>query len=420
MSTSSEFQERLTTRPASDGEERTWLATKPFAQERTPFSALPEGWAVIGRCRSGTGQPGPYATGCYALAHPEVGVALIDIVPNATPNAEARLRRALSAADFPPDFPGNLPVLHERTDLTALRNLPRLLDRGFAALPALTVGGGSAWVKGVRRAMAADAAWGLPGQQPAVTEVPADSDDDVGPAAAPVARAKSARPRRWGRLAVLPVGFAATFVLGLVSGFLLLEAPAPVAPTAVAALPQAPAAPVPATPAPAAFAPSESGPKVLATAAPVATPAVAAPSPAEAQPSTSLPAAEAAAPASEGVPPVAPQPVLPVTEMSPALVPVDRGAVREVAGSAGAGGGLAPSLLETRIAHAMPIEPALPMAPPRAPAAPVRVNASGQSGRPAPAIDRACSQALFRFQQGERLTAAEQNFVRTGCSTARR
>jgi hypothetical protein len=60
------------------------------------------------------------------------------------------------------------------------------------------------------------------------------------------------------------------------------------------------------------------------------------------------------------------------------------------------------------------------MAPPRAPAPPpVRVS-SAQSSRPAPVIDRACSQALFRFQQGERLTAAEQNFIRTGCSTARR
>jgi hypothetical protein len=63
---------------------------------------------VIGRCRFGTGGPGPHATGCYALAHPEVGVALIDVAPNATPNAEARLRRALTAVEFWPRLPGHL------------------------------------------------------------------------------------------------------------------------------------------------------------------------------------------------------------------------------------------------------------------------------------------------------------------------
>jgi hypothetical protein len=50
----------------------------------------------------------------------------------------------------------------------------------------------------------------------------------------------------------------------------------------------------------------------------------------------------------------------------------------------------------------------------------VRVSSVQQSARPAPVIDRACSQALFKFQQGERLTAAEQNFIRSGCSTGRR
>jgi hypothetical protein len=78
--------------------------------------------------------------------------------------------------------------------------------------------------------------------------------------------------------------------------------------------------------------------------------------------------------------------------------------------------------LETRLSHAFPVgSDALPLAPPRAPAAPpVRVSAQQAPSRSGPSIDRACSQALFRFQQGERLTAAEQNFIRTGCSTSRR
>ena len=80
-----------------------------------------------------------------------------------------------------------------------------------------------------------------------------------------------------------------------------------------------------------------------------------------------------------------------------------------------------PPSLETRLAHAIPAGmDALPMAPPRAPAPPVRVSAQQPPSRSGPSIDRACSQALFRFQQGERLTAAEQNFIRSGCSTTRR
>jgi hypothetical protein len=147
----------------------------------------------------------------------------------------------------------------------------------------------------------------------------------------------------------------------------------------------------------------------------------------EPQPAASASASEAvAAPASAGTATVAPPPALPAvaetTPPPPAPAPVDGPLVQEAVGSAGAGNAPPASPLETRIAHAMPIEPALPMAPPRAPATPppVKVSASGQSGRPAPVIDRACSQALFRFQQGGRLTAAEQNFIRTGCSTGRR
>jgi hypothetical protein len=36
-----------------------------------------------------------------------------------------------------------------------------------------------------------------------------------------------------------------------------------------------------------------------------------------------------------------------------------------------------------------------------------------------PAIDRACSQALFRFQQGEALLPAERVYLREGCATRR-
>ena len=167
LGTSSETHESLMPRSSPELERRAAAAvaaSRTAAPERHPFPALPPGWAVIGRCRFGTGMPGPDATGCYALAHPDVGVALIDIAPDATPNAEARLRRALTAVDFWPDYPGTLPVVHDRVDGTALRSLPWVLERGFAAQPGLTIPGGTAWIEGVQRAMAADPAWELPGQ----------------------------------------------------------------------------------------------------------------------------------------------------------------------------------------------------------------------------------------------------------------
>jgi hypothetical protein len=138
-------------------------------------------------------------------------------------------------------------------DGTALRSLPWVLDQGFAALPALTVPGGTTWIEGVRRAMATDPAWELPGQPKAMLDVPLPPGDDVGPAATPASR--PVRPRRWGRLAALPVAFAATFAVGLVSGFLLLESPAPVRQPLSAAPPEAGPRTAPAA------APSEAAPR---------------------------------------------------------------------------------------------------------------------------------------------------------------
>jgi hypothetical protein len=472
LTVSSEAREDRTMPPATGVEGRA-AATPPgpAAPDAPPFfAALPAGWAVIGRCRFGTGGPGPRATGCYALANPRIGIALIDIAPNATPNAEARLRRALTAAEFWPDFPGTLPVLHDRVDATALRSLPWKLEQGFTALPALTLPGGTAWIEGVRRAMAADPAWEVPGQSDAARETPSAGNADAAgvrptrPARSP---SSSARPRRWGRVALLPLAFAATFALGLVSGFLLLDSPAPVAqPAVVAALPAPPAAPVPPRTAalpepPAASVPPRTAalpdppaaPVPPRNAAPVPAPAA---TPSEAQPGAGETAAltAGAAPDAPSPLPAAPAVVPPLTAEAPAApvpsmaAPVPRPAplaegvsttpapvegapsaaiqhaqpIQQAAGGPTGIPAAASSALETPASLAAPIDEVLPMAPPRAPAPPVRASAQQQrqASRPAPVIDRACSQALFRFQQGERLTWAEQSFVRSGCSTARR
>ena len=65
---------------------------------------------------------------------------------------------------------------------------------------------------------------------------------------------------------------------------------------------------------------------------------------------------------------------------------------------------------------AEPVEVAsasLPL-PPIVPKAPVQKVA-----RVPDRIDRACTQAVFRFQQGLPLSAAEQAHVRNGCATRR-
>ncbi|MFC7473014.1 hypothetical protein ACFQS7_01515 [Dankookia sp. GCM10030260] len=337
------------------------------------LGALPEGWAMLGRCRTGTAGPVGYPTGCWALAHPTTGVALVDVAPDATPNAEARLRRALGAANFWPAFPGYLPVWHGRIELAAWRSLPGIMAEGFSELPPLTVPGKGAWIAAARDALAEDGAWDVPGAPRGARAMPVaallDDPDDDGPD--PVGR------RPWqGRLGLV-LGFVATFAVGLASGVLLLsdEPPAPVAAPLVnlAALPPAAAPqPVLAQPEP-----------VREAAAPV--PVVAAIAPRSVEPVV--------------VPP-APPPVAMVTPLPPAAEP-EPPAMAEATTGADTG---------------EPMEVAslgLPL-PPEAPKAPVQ-----RAARPPERIDRACTQAVFRFQQGLPLSPAEQAHVRNGCATRR-
>src|SRR3954471_24044308 len=141
---------------------------EPTADDATSSSsgllgALPEGWVMLGRCRTGTAGPASYPTGCWALAHPTTCVALADVAPDAAPNAEARLRRALGSANFWPAFPGYLPVWHGRIELSAWRSLPGIMAEGFAELQALPVPGKGARIAAARAALAEDPAWEVPG-----------------------------------------------------------------------------------------------------------------------------------------------------------------------------------------------------------------------------------------------------------------
>src|SRR3712207_4965036 len=80
--------------------------------------ALPMGWlpgpgvaARSGPDRAG----GPTSAGVtveFVFIHPSIGVALVDVEPHATPDAEARLRARLRAAHFHAVFPGHLPIVY--------------------------------------------------------------------------------------------------------------------------------------------------------------------------------------------------------------------------------------------------------------------------------------------------------------------
>lgn len=302
--------------------------------------ALPDGWVMLGRCRVGAAGPASYPTGCFALAHPTTGIALLDVAPDVTPNAEARLRRTLGAAGFWTSFPGSLPIWHGRIDLSSWRSLPGIVAEGFSELPPLTLAGKEGWIAAARLALAADPAWELPGAAPVQPALP-DFEGDVGPAPG-AARLRS----RWRRL-WLPAGFALAFVLGAASGALLLlgnSAPPPGRSSRADDI-AVPAA-MQAGPEPAVAAPTSRGGSAAASA--------------QVEPAMGMPAA---------------------------------GTVGE--GPPGAA------------------DAALPP-PPAAPRPPVR-----KAAQPAVKIDRACSQALYRFQQGESLSAAEQAYLHEGCATHR-
>lgn len=306
---------------------------------------LPPGWHLLGRARHGNRAPGATPSGCHLLCHADRGVALLDIAPDATPNAEARLRRTLATAGFARAFPGRLPIWHERLELAQLPRLGTLLGRAFEQLPPLALPRGGAWVAAVEDAIAADPAWApaaagatRAGEAPMAT--PAASDP-------PGAWAEAGpRPRRGLRAGLLVAGLCLVFGLGWAVGRLM-----PFRSEVAAEL----SGETTATPG----SPVVQAPPEVPEPSPVAEPAtlMPTPSPAEAHGDPPEPAPTLPEPAPESSPPPPPEPI------------------------------------------------AAP--PPRT----VR--------RRAPAYDQACSEAQFRWQRGETLTAAEMAHVRNGCAPAR-
>ncbi|NOG72714.1 hypothetical protein [Roseicella sp. DB1501] len=383
------------------------------------LGALPEGWVMLGRCRAGMAKSS-FPTGCWALAHPTSGIALLDVSPNVTPSAEARLRQALGAAYFWPAFPGYLPVWHGRVEAAAWRSLPGIMAQGFAELPPLTVPGKGAWIAAARAALADDPAWVVPGAAPrgrrpkAMIEPPYDLDDP------PPARSAAWRGRLGMGLALL-----GTFTIGVVSGVILLSGAEPDPAPQVATLTTSPAPSEPPRTVSVAAAPAGIGaaPAERRASDPPARPAQTSAAEAVAALAAELEATLAAARASAAAPlagpsigteppraaPLAEAPPSPPVVAKPAEPPKAPDSNNAETGA------------DAPIAVALAASP-IPL-PPRAPATPPapRPRAQKVSNRPPAAerIDRACAAAVFRFQQGLPLTQAESGYLRNGCATKR-
>lgn len=113
---------------------------------------LPPGWLCLWDCNL-SGQLNQPVVVPFVLIHPDVGVALIDVAPDANPEADMILRRRLEGARFESIFPGFLPILHLTLDRADLPSVETILRDAFAALPPLSVPGGDGWTSVVRRAL---------------------------------------------------------------------------------------------------------------------------------------------------------------------------------------------------------------------------------------------------------------------------
>ncbi|MCB4820909.1 SH3 domain-containing protein [Roseicella aerolata] len=133
--------------------DRPILAQEAAAPMPAPPSIVPPGWIGLERCNLSPAL-GQVLEVPHVLLHPEVGVALIDIAPGQTKEAEAAFRARLETARFAAIFPGYLPVIHLQVPPSALDQLAPLLTAAFADLPPVSLPGGDGWVSVVRRALA--------------------------------------------------------------------------------------------------------------------------------------------------------------------------------------------------------------------------------------------------------------------------
>jgi hypothetical protein len=339
----------------------------PAARHRAPdvlshlLSVLREDWTLVGRCRSNAEELGD-AGGCFVLAHPDIGVALIDLEPGETSDAEARLRRMLNAADFSSSCRGFLPIVHCRIGHEEIHGLQWMLDQAFAVELPLRVSGGEAWISALHSALDSGVTWEALG-----TGRPPPRRSAGGILSLPGGRTAA-------RTSLAALVLVTTFGLGLATGILWMPRPD-----------SAVQLPMPGPSSIAGAAPAAAGPVLRAV--PQAPPAIQAGTVAEAPaipapPVVQPPASDFAA----WTPPAAPLPPI-------AASPAGQAASAPLAGAE------------------IPPGPEIGIG---APAHPAR-----RTARTSFAIDRRCSDAVFRYQQGASLSYGEMMHIRDGCVSLR-
>lgn len=251
----------------------------------TQNSILSPGWIGLERCNVS-----PIISEVlevpHVLLHPDVGVALVDLAPAVTPNAEAAFRARLEAARFAAIFPGQLPVVHLQLRPEELGQLAPLMSNAFAGLQPISLPGGDGWVSVVRRALA---------QRAPARRLPDRAADIVGPSMGPDQDTATPRLNRevaaeWAglaarvpllglappsglslRLPLIPIGLGLAGLLGVATAAAVLWS-GPQEPQATASAPErTSAAPLPtvaATDGPPPTALSESRPQDLAAPVP--------------------------------------------------------------------------------------------------------------------------------------------------------
>lgn len=113
------------------------------------------GWIALRGCTLDAGGDAPVRVR-YALLHPKVGIALLDVVPGRTaPHAPDRLRRTLGAGKFHAEFGCIPPILYLCIPLRALSDVGHLLEHEFSRQPASALPRGDAWVTAAQAALSA-------------------------------------------------------------------------------------------------------------------------------------------------------------------------------------------------------------------------------------------------------------------------
>ena len=157
----------------SDGPRFATGSTRPEDALLRVVAEMDPGWVVLRDCALADGNQGARARVRYALLHPDIGIALLDLLPGSTtPGAPNRLRALLDAVGFRAAFGNYPPVVYLCVPSRSLFGLNGLLVREFDLQPPLALAGGDAWVGAVQGVLTAEPPLRGPGQAVAETEPP--------------------------------------------------------------------------------------------------------------------------------------------------------------------------------------------------------------------------------------------------------